>query len=255
MRVILLILFILLIAELVVFAFFLQKRNTKYDAIFVAKLHDKMIEYFHYPYPNIFNEFEKLFVKYKLTENLKLVDEGEKFAEVLVSIFIYCAFAAFILLGVLLQTCRDCLKVCRGVFSLIFLTICFGSMVTYLVESIMTKYKVNLSDNQIYMYDSEFNKEIKEKLNMMFERKIYMLVFSIFLTLSVIAQITLIIIDIILFKKKKNIMNNINNTQPQIAANQESERELNHQNNGNADIQVHIRQNIANTEEVPVKNN
>ena len=66
----------------------------------------------------------------------------------------------------------------------------------------MTKYKVNLTKEQIYMYDSEFNKEIEEKLDMMFERKIYMLVFSIFLTLSVITQITLIIIDIILFKKK-----------------------------------------------------
>ena len=41
MRVILLILFILLIAELVVFAFFLDKRNKKYDDEFVKKLHIK----------------------------------------------------------------------------------------------------------------------------------------------------------------------------------------------------------------------
>jgi len=254
MSVILLILFILLIAEFVVFAFFLKKRIVKYDQNFIRKLYDKMIEYVHYPYPDIFNEFEKLFVKYREKVSGK-IDLGEDFGQAFVSIFNYCAFAAFVLIGVLLQTCRDCLKVCRGVFSLILLSLYFGSMVKYLVESIMTKYKVNLSDSQIYMYDSEFNKEIREKLDMMFERKIYMLVFSIFLTLSAITQITLIIIDIILFKKKKNIMNNINNTQPQIAANQESEREFNHQNNGNADIQVHIRQNIANTEEVPVKNN
>ena len=128
-------------------------------------------------------------------------------------------------------------------------------MVKYLVESIMTKYKVNLTDEQIYMYDTEFNKEIKEKLDMMFERKIYMLSFSIFLTLAVLTQYILIIIDIHLFKKKKNNININNNTQPQIAVNQESERELNRQNNGNADIQVHIRQNILNTEDIPVKNN
>ena len=103
------------------------------------------------------------------------------------------------------------------------------------------------------MYDTEFNKEIKEKLDMMFERKIYKLAFSILLTLAVLAQYILIIIDIRLFKKKKNNINN--NTQPQIAVNQESERELNRQNNGNADIQVHIRQNILNTEDIPVKNN
>ena len=75
-------------------------------------------------------------------------------------------------------------------------------MVKYLVESIMTIYKVNLTNEQIYIYDMEFNKKIKEKLDMIFERKIYMLVFSIFLILFVIAQYTLIIIDNQLFKKK-----------------------------------------------------
>jgi len=254
MRVILLILFILLISELVVFAFFLQKRNTKYDDQFVTKLHDKMIEYVHYPYPDIFNEFEKLFVKYREREQGSW-DFGKGVGEALVSLFNYIAFACFVVVAVFLQICRDCLKICRGVFSLILLLLYFGSMVKYLVESIMTKYKVNLSDSQIYMYDSEFNKEIREKLDMMFERKIYMLAFSIFLTLSAIIQITLIIIDIILFKKKENNINMNNNTQPQIAANQESEREFHHQNNGNADIQVHIKQNNGNTEEVPVKNN
>ena len=253
MRVILLILFILLIAEFVVLAFFLKKRIAKYDQDFVRKLHDKMIEYGHYPNPDIFNEFEELFVKYKEKESGK-EDVGDDFVEKLESIFTYVEFAVFMLIGVLLQTCRDCLKVCRGVFSLILLFLYFGLMVIYLVESIMTKYKVNLSDSQIYMYDSEFNKEIKKKLNMMFERKIYMIAFSIFLTLSVIAQITLIIIDIILFKKKENIMNNINNIQPQIAAYQETERELNHQNNGNA-VQIYNRQDIANTEEAQVNNN
>lgn len=92
---------------------------------------------------------------------------------------------------------------------------------------------------------------------MMVERKIYMLVFSIFLTLSIIAQYTLIIIDIQLFKKKKNNINgNNNNTQPQIVVYQESERQINNnQNNEIGDIQVHIGQNIVNTEEVSVKNN
>ena len=247
MRVILLILFILLIAELVVLYFFLKKRMDKYDSLFVSKLHNKMIEYVHYLNTYIFNEFEELFVKYK--------NVGEFLGEALKSIFNYVAIAVFLLIGVLLQTCRDCLKVCRDVFSLIFLALGFGAMVKYLVESIMTKYKVNLTNEDIYKYDTEFNKEIKEKLDMMFERKIYMLAFSIFLTLSVIAQFILIIIDIQLFKKEKNNININNNTQPQIAVNQESERELNRQNNGNADIQVHIRQNILNTEDIPVKNN
>ena len=248
MRVILLILFILLIAELVVLYFFLKKRMDKYDSLFVSKLHNKMIEYVHYLNTYIFNEFEELFVKYK--------NVGEFLGEALKSIFNYVAIAAFLLIGVLLQTCRDCLKVCRGVFSLIFLTLCFGAMVKYLVESIMTKYKVNLTDEQIYMYDTEFNKEIKEKLDMMFERKIYMLAFSIFLTLSVIAQYILIIVDIILFKKKNNYINNNNNTQPQIGVYQESEREANnYRNNENGEIQVHVINNVVSTEQLSAKNN
>ena len=168
-----------------------------------------------------------------------------------------CVTDFFLLIGVLLQTCRDCLKICRGVSSLILLSLCFIVALLTLIESIATKYKLDLSDNQIYLFDIEFNKKIKEKLNMMVERKIYMLVFSIFLTLSIIAQYTLIIIDIQLFKKKKNNINgNNNNTQPQIVVYQESERQIdNNQNNEIGDIQVHIGQNIVNTEEVSVKNN
>ena len=56
MREILLILFILLIAEIIVLFFFLSKSLDKYDAIFEIKFHDKMIEYVYYPSPNIFNE-------------------------------------------------------------------------------------------------------------------------------------------------------------------------------------------------------
>jgi hypothetical protein len=248
MRVILLILFILLIGQLVVNFFFLTIRLRKYDLSFIRELHQKMIEKYNFIIPDIFKEFEELFEEYKDGETL-----GQKLGEMIFSLLIMCVTDFFLLIGVLLQTCRDCLKICRGVSSLILLSLCFIVALLTLIESIATKYKLDLSDNQIYLFDIEFNKKIKEKLNMMVERKIYMLVFSIFLTLSIIAQYTLIIIDIQLFKKKKNNINN--NTQPQIAVNQESERELNHKNNGNADIQVHIRQNILNTEEISVKNN
>jgi len=69
---------------------------------------------------------------------------------------------------------------------------------------------------------------------MMVARKIYMLAFSIYLTLSVIAQYILIIVDILFFKMKNNY---INNTQPQIGVYQESEREANNkQNNENGEF-------------------
>jgi hypothetical protein len=253
MRVILLILFILLIGQLVVNFFFLTIRLRKYDLSFIRELHQKMIEKYNFIIPDIFKEFEELFEEYKEGENRL----GQKLGEMIFSFLIMCVTDVFLLIGVLLQTCRDCLKICRGVSSLILLSLCFIVALLTLIESIATKYKLDLSDNQIYLFDIEFNKKIKEKLNMMVERKIYMLVFSIFLTLSIIAQYTLIIIDIQLFKKKKNNINgNNNNTQPQIVVYQESERQINNnQNNGIGDIQVHIGQNIVNTEEVSVKNN
>lgn len=253
MRVILLILFILLIGQIVVNMYFYDKKLDKYDKPFMEELNRKMIEKYNFIIPEIFEEFEELFEKY---------DEerwGQGLGVAIISLFfIMFPCDAFLLIGVLLQTCRDCLKICRGVFSLVLLSLCFIISLFSLIESIKTKYKVDLSDNQIYVYDIEFNKKIKEKLNMMYERKIYMLAFSIFLTLSIIVQITLIIIDIQLFEKKKNKINdnNNNNTQPQIGVYQESERVINNiQNNGNGGIQVHVGQNIASTEEISAKIN
>jgi hypothetical protein len=255
MRVILLILFILLIGQIIVNFFFIIKRVNKYDLSFIKDLHNKMIEKYNFILPEIFKEFEELFEKYVQKEDGREITFGQFLGQMIISFFIMGATDVFLIIGVLLQTCRDCMKICRGVSSLILLSFCIVIAILCLVESIITKYKLDLPDSQIYLYDIEFNKKIKEKLNMMVERKIYMLAFSIFLTLAVLTQYVLIIIDIHLFKKKNNNTNINNNTQPQIAVNQESERELNRQNNGNADIQVHIRQNILNTEDIPVKNN
>ena len=256
MRVILLILFILLIGQLPVNLIFVFKRIIKYDQTFIREFHNKMIEKYNFIIPDIFKEFEELFEKYVQRSNEGLgITFGTGIGQAIISIYIMIPINGFLLIGVLFQTCRDCIKICRGVFSLILLSFCVIVAILTLIESIITKYKLNLSDNQIYLYDDKFNKEIKEKLNMMVERKIYMLCFSIYFTLSVITQYILIIIDIQLFKKKNNYINNINKTQPQIAVNQESERELNHQNNGNRDIQVHVMQNVVNTEEISAKIN
>jgi len=253
MRVILLILFILLIGQFVVSFFFFIYHIEKYQLEFIRKLHDKMIEKYNFIIQDIFKEFEELFEKYKSGgKDTPPISEGV-FVILFLLLFMF-ASDAFLLIGILLQTCRDCMKICRGVTSLILLTFCVILFILYLIESIKTKYKINFLDNRIYLYDEEFNKEIKEKLNMMVERKICMLVFSIFLTLSVIAQYILIIVDIILFKKKNNYINNNNNTQLQIGVYQESEREANnYQNNENGEIQVHAINNVVSTEQLSEK--
>ena len=254
MRVILLILFILLIGQLLVNYFLIFKNVDKYQIQFIEKLHGKMIEKYNFIIQDIFQEFEELFEEYK--ERTESQNINQAAVQTVILILFMIASDAFLLIGVLLQTCRDCMKICRGVFSLIFLTFCGFLFIIYLSESITTKYKINFPDSRIYIYDEEFNKEIKEKLNMMVERKIYMLAFSIYLTLSLLAQYILIIVDIHLFKKKKKSNNNnINNTQPQMGVYLESEKEANNNQNNENEIQVHIIHNVVSSEQLSGKNN
>jgi hypothetical protein len=252
MRVILLILFVLLIGQLVVGYFLMMKRLDKYQISFIDDLHEKMIEKYNHIITDIFKEFEELFEKYQEIEREQFI-HGQRFPTLIVSLLLMIIDDVILLIGILLQTCKECMKICRGVFSLIFLIISAILFIGYLIESIITKYKINFPDSQIYVYDEKFNKEIKNNLDMMFERKIYMLCFSIYLTLSVIAQIIIIIIDIHLFKKKEKNINN-NNAQPQITVYQETEREANN-NQNTENVQVYSRQNIMRTEQISVKNN
>ena len=252
MRVILLILFVLLIGQLVVGYFLMMKRLDKYQISFIDDLHEKMIEKYNHIITDIFKEFEELFEKYQEIEREQFI-HGQRVPTLIASLLLMIIDDVILLIGILLQTCKECMKICRGVFSLIFLIISAILFIGYLIESIITKYKINFPDSQIYVYDEKFNKEIKNNLDMMFERKIYMLCFSIYLTLSVIAQIIIIIIDIHLFKKKEKNINN-NNAQPQITVYQETEREANN-NQNTENVQVYSRQNIMRTEQISVKNN
>ena len=81
----------------------------------------------------------------------------------------------------------------------------------------------------------------------MYARKIYMICFSIFLTLAVIAKYTLIIIDVKLSRAKINSSNN--NQQVAIPVESEGGRK-----NENENIEIHIRQNIVTSQESIVKN-
>jgi len=52
-------------------------------------------------------------------------------------------------------------------FSVFLLFHALSNMLIYLVYSFIAKYKVNLKSNEIYVFDDEFNKEIKSQLNFM----------------------------------------------------------------------------------------
>lgn len=137
-----------------------------------------MIEKFHFIIQDIFKEFEELFEKYIEKEKGRIYF-GQGLGAMVYSLFFMIPTDAFLLIAVLLETCRDCMKIFRGVFSLFLLTFCEVIFIFYLVESIKTKHKLDLSDSQIYLYDAEFNDEIKNNLNMMAKRKIYACFFYI----------------------------------------------------------------------------
>ena len=81
---------------------------------------------------------------------------------------------------------------------------CFANMLIYLYLAINAEYKVNLSDDEIYVFDDEFNQEIKKNLDYMFYRKIYLIVCSFVAVFGIIIQFIIMISNV----RSDNTINN-----------------------------------------------
>ena len=103
----------------------------------------------------------------------------------------------------------------------------------FLIDSFRIKNEVNFTDDEIYIFDSSFNNEIKEKLQIMHDRKIYMIIFGFVAIIGEISQFALIIVDLVKFKKNLNVENNNNINEQHVAVFQETERPINLQSNPN----------------------
>ena len=103
----------------------------------------------------------------------------------------------------------------------------------FLIDSFRIKNEVNFTDDEIYIFDSSFNNEIKEKLQIMYDRKIYMIIFGFVAIIGEISQFALIIVDLVKFKKNLNVENNNNINEQHVAVFQETERPINLQSNPN----------------------
>jgi len=104
---------------------------------------------------------------------------------------------------------------CQKFWEIIILVYCLINMLFYAYSAFIAKYKINIPDNKIYIYDDEFNKEIKENLYNMYKRKICLIVFSIIAIVGIIAQTTYII------NKRNKIMEPQNNQQNYNSENQQ----------------------------------
>ena len=78
-----------------------------------------------------------------------------------------------------------------------------GISIVFVLDSFNAKYKIELDEEKdnIYRFDNEFNKEIKDNLNYMYNRKIYMFVTIFFAQICIISLIILIITK---YQKNKN---------------------------------------------------
>ncbi len=157
-------------------------------------------------YLDIMEEFEKVFGRYYDNASLGIA------FYILVSIFITFITIVEIILLLLFQLCKcgcPCFKFCFSFFLPIHSLL---NMIIYIYLAFSEKYKVNLENKDIYIFEDEFNKEIKKNLDFMKSRKIYLIVCSLFSFIGLGVQLAMVIINYIDEKKyRNNINNNFNN--------------------------------------------
>ena len=172
---------------------------------FMNKLQKKLDELGEYDI-NYYPTFENLFNKYYDTTGLNLM------IKFLQSFVVFITIFALLLLTFLLQISCCCKQrdFLRFILSIISLIICFGVSFTYVSFAFKEKYKIEMSEDKIYIFDKDFNQEIKDNLDFMFNRRIYLIVCPFFLQACLIAQIIFIVIKDKLIKKDNNYTDNFN---------------------------------------------
>ena len=152
----------------------------------------------------IITEFSKVFFDYS----------GNNWFSILIlklgALIILILTAIELLLLVIIQLKRTCCGCCKETFSFIFTIHSLFDMLIYLVFS-FDPVEINLEEDQIYSFDEEFNKEIKNNLDFMKKRRIYLIVCSSVAILGVIAQLVIVILNMrqdCCYKNKNNKNNN-----------------------------------------------
>ena len=220
MKYILLFLFIILIIEIILLALFFWQFLYAYAyKDFMNTLNSKLNTTNY----NYYEEYIKLFGSYNEYYGL------ESLFVTIPIIIVVCA----LIFSILLQTCPRCLKITRAVISLLLISLCFYIMIYLTVISFLIKNKVNLTNQEIYIFDDEFNKEVKNNLKKMYYRKIYMILFSIFVSIGSLIQFILIVLDIKLTYQMKGLNINKNNNdikEEEITVQQENKKQNNNLN-------------------------
>ena len=196
-------------------------------------------QYENNDYYNYYNEFESVFGTYN-NDLFFLGPEAHR-------IF---TFIEIILIGVaiIFQLCNNCWKIFRAVISLLILSGCLFINIYNIYISFQIKNKVNLTDDQIYIFDDDFNNEIKENLKKMYNRKIYIITSLFFVIVGLFTQFVLTIIDLRISPTNNNNVKKNNNKVSQIIVNETGKE------NDNSNVNIIMKKDNINLERPP-KNN
>lgn len=242
MKIINIILLAILILEIVALILFHIKYIAQFNfRNFMSTLYDKMNlteeyelreEYEHREKYKKYEKYEAVFNKYYDNASLGFA------ISTATSLFVMILTIIALIFLVIWQFCGKC-KNCKKCCDFFFPIYCLLNMIIYLYFAFSAKYKVDIPENEIYVYDEEFNKELKKNLDFMYERKIYLIVCVFVAIAGIITQFILILI----YRKNESVI--INNMQPQYFYSQPNIQQNNNlgvQQANNINAQVNINQ-------------
>ena len=183
----------------------------------------------YFSYQNL-EKMEEVFGRYSDTSGLEVALYSLMSLFILIITIIEIVF----LLIVQLPKCLCFCKNCCSFFSPIHILL---DMLIYLILAFREKYKVNIEEEEIYIFDEEFNKEIRKNLDFMKKRKIYLIVCALFAFIGILVQLGMVILNYIKERKSRNnnYVNNFNG-QPQMVYstdNTQRKNDININNNYN----------------------
>ena len=152
----------------------------------------------------IIDAFEILFHYYNDNSGVSMLLHHAK------SIAINIVIFGLIIAMLILQCPNNCKNSILGktIASIILLVIAFSFAIIYDVYAFEVKYKLRLSDDETYIFNDKFNEEVKENVDYMYNRKIYLIVCVFLAQSAMIAQAVLIILKYRFTDKKQNVQMN-----------------------------------------------
>ena len=129
---------------------------------------------------------------------------------VVLSLVIMCLLVSFF----------TCCFVCRKIFGMVLIIICLLITIFFLWLDSSINEKIDLPDEEIYIYDKDLNDKIRDGLKKVKKRKKNLIICHYFLISFYSAEIILITIELVI----KNIQGNDNQAQNQVQINQGTER-------------------------------